>query len=103
MGIIAGGESSEGRWVIHGDALHIYVYPEDSAYIGEQYYVKFKLTNESDIPVYNVKTSFEQYTEATPVQEVIVVGFNGSKTKLRSTPTSDGFGYSLLFQLYLAM
>ena len=63
-----------------GSALHIYAEAEDAAYIGEQYYVQFRITNESDIPVYNLKTSFGDYSEPIPVHEVVIIDPDGNKT-----------------------
>ncbi|QHT59374.1 PKD domain-containing protein [Paenibacillus lycopersici] len=76
-------KTSEPFRVWGGSALHIYVEAEDSAYLGEQYYVQFRIKNESDAPIYNLKTNFGAYSEPTPVHEVVIIGPNGSKTKER--------------------
>lgn len=40
--------------VLAGDAMKLKIMPEKEAYIGEEYYVFFQLTNTSDFPVYNL-------------------------------------------------
>ncbi|KRF04509.1 hypothetical protein ASG89_21940 [Paenibacillus sp. Soil766] len=76
-------KTSEPLRVWGGDALHIYVEAEDSAYIGELYYAQFRITNESDIPIYNLKTNFGAYSEPTTVHEVVIIDPDGNKKKER--------------------
>ncbi len=49
--------------VTTGEGLHIYVMPEKSAYIGEEYYIQFKIVNESEEPFYHFGTSIGAYKE----------------------------------------
>ncbi|WP_167958742.1 fibronectin type III domain-containing protein [Anaerosporobacter faecicola] len=44
-----------------GTGLEINVYAEDSAYIGENYYMQFQVTNTSSEPIYGVQTSFPAF------------------------------------------
>ena len=40
--------------VLAGDAMKLNIMPQEKAYIGEEYYVFFQLTNTSNFPVYNL-------------------------------------------------
>ena len=62
-----------------GDALHLYIDAEEAAYIGEDYYVHFTLVNQSDIPVYNVATSFGRFEEPEEKTEIIIINPDGTK------------------------
>ena len=70
-----------------GDALHIYVMAEEAAYIGESYYTHFMLVNESDIPIYNIKTDFGSYQEPVPKTETVVIHPDGTKQVIHSDGT----------------
>ncbi|MTI96026.1 MAG: PKD domain-containing protein [Firmicutes bacterium] len=85
-------QTSEPFRVWGGDALHIYVDVQDAAYIGEQYFAQFRVTNESDIPIYNLKTTLGAYMEPNPVHEVIVTHLDGSTSVRRS---GGGFNFVL--------
>ena len=56
-----------------GEGLHLYIYPEENAYIGEKYYIQYKLKNESDEPYYNVETSFGNFDNPDYVMENITL------------------------------
>jgi RHS repeat-associated protein len=77
-----------------GDALLINVDAENAAYIGEEYYVQFRLTNVSDVPVYNVKTNFGDFSQPMPVHEVIVYDPYGNKTVVRNG-IEEGVAYKI--------
>jgi chitodextrinase len=85
-------QTSEAIRVWGGDALHIYVDVQDAAYIGEQYFAQFRVTNTSDVPIYNLKTSFGAYMEPNPVHEVVVIDTQGNKSIHRS---GGGFNFVL--------
>lgn len=78
-----------------GDALHINVYAESAGFIGEEYYVQFQITNISDIPVYNVKTNFGDFSQPAPVHEVVVIDPYGNKTVIRNG-IEEGVPYKIL-------
>ncbi len=44
--------------------LHLYIMPENKGYSGEDYYVQYRLVNESDETFYQVKTQFGQFKTA---------------------------------------
>ncbi|MBO4981087.1 MAG: PKD domain-containing protein, partial [Lachnospiraceae bacterium] len=69
-----------------GEGLHIYVMPENRAYIGEEYYIQFKIANESERPFYNLSTSMGAYSQ--PDQEYTVTDLGTGEV---STETCDGF------------
>lgn len=56
-----------------GKGLHIYVMPENAYYIGESYYVQYKIVNESDRTFYNLTTTLGEYIQPQVVQETIVL------------------------------
>ena len=44
---------------VYGEnALKMYIYPEDTAYIGKKYYAVFEMVNQSDKPLYNFEWKF---------------------------------------------
>nr|MCR5701846.1 DUF6531 domain-containing protein [Lachnospiraceae bacterium] len=62
--------------------LHLCVYPESTVYVGENFYVQFKLTNESSSDYYYVKTDFGAFqTENTTYKEVFVTSTEGEESK----------------------
>ncbi len=56
-----------------GKGLHIYVMPENAYYIGETYYVQYKIVNESDRTFYNLTTTLGEYIQPQVVQETLVL------------------------------
>ncbi|MDQ2085051.1 PKD domain-containing protein [Herbivorax sp. ANBcel31] len=56
--------------VLAGDAMHLNVLAQDSAYIGEEYYVFFQLTNTSDFPVYNLHFEVDGKSYADTVEHL---------------------------------
>lgn len=52
-----------------GNGINICVYPEESAYLGKDYYIQYSLTNNSDHPIYNLMTSFGNYVSPGYVEE----------------------------------
>lgn len=80
-------KTNESFRVWGGDALKIYVMAEDSYYVGYNHYTHFMLVNESDIPIYNIKTNFGSYSEPTPESETIVIYPDGSKRHIYSDGT----------------
>lgn len=63
-----------------GEGLHIYVYPEDAYYPGENYYIQFEIRNESNRCYYNLDTTLGEYIQASHVEEVIVKDVNTGET-----------------------
>ena len=53
--------------------MHLYVYPEKNAYIGENYYIQYKLVNESDSDYHYVTVNFGQYETTGVSAEVNVI------------------------------
>ncbi|MBQ4536381.1 MAG: PKD domain-containing protein, partial [Lachnospiraceae bacterium] len=72
--------------VTTGEGLHIYIMPESEAYIGEEYYIQFKVVNESDRPFYNVSATFGPYIQ--PDTEYTVTDMATGEVY---TETQDGF------------
>jgi len=62
-----------------GEGLHIYVYPEDAYYPGEDYYIQFEIKNESNRNFYNLKTSLGEYVQSSGIQEVFIKDINTGK------------------------
>lgn len=56
-----------------GKGLHIYVMPENAYYIGESYYVQYKIVNESDRTFYNLTTTLGEYIQPQVVQETLIL------------------------------
>ncbi|MCM1497040.1 MAG: DUF6531 domain-containing protein [Clostridium sp.] len=54
-----------------GEGLHLYIYPEADAYIGEDYYVQFQLSNMSDTDYHYVTTNFGKYSTTSAKATVI--------------------------------
>ncbi|MDE6761667.1 MAG: PEGA domain-containing protein [Lachnospiraceae bacterium] len=66
-----------------GKGLHLYVFPEESAYIDETYYVQFQLKNESDMDYHNVTTSFGNYDNANiRTESVVVLNVDGKEDRI---------------------
>ena len=60
------------------EGLHLYIRPEKTAYIGEEYYIQYELKNESDHAMYAVQTTFGNYKEAK-AKTVTIYEINGQK------------------------
>ena len=73
-----------------GDGLHLYIYPETTAYIGEKYYFQYQLKNESKEPVYYVTAKFGAY-RTTDFVQVVDTYVNGELTQ--SVRNSTGIKY----------
>lgn len=73
-----------------GEGLHLYIMPESTAYIGELYYIQFKLVNESLRTFYNLGTSFGSYKEPTYVQKYIL--------KIQDSTVEGGWRYETIRQ-----
>ncbi|MCM1162243.1 MAG: PKD domain-containing protein, partial [Roseburia sp.] len=73
-----------------GAGLHLYVYPENTAYIGEKYYFQYQLKNESENPVYYVTAKFGEY-RTTDFIQVVDTYVNGELTQ--SVRNSTGIKY----------
>lgn len=58
----------------NGDGLSLTIYAEDKAYIGEEYYMQFRLENTSEEPMYNVQTSFPKFN--TPKNKLTVKDYD---------------------------
>lgn len=55
-----------------GEGLHIYVYPEDAYYPGENYYIQIQIKNESNRNFYNLTTTLGEYVQSTQINEVFI-------------------------------
>ncbi|RDU23406.1 PKD domain-containing protein, partial [Anaerosacchariphilus polymeriproducens] len=55
-----------------GEGIHIYVMPESSAFVNENYYVQFAIVNESNRDLYGFKTTLGPYIQPAAKQEVVV-------------------------------
>ena len=65
-------------YVRAGEGIHIVLMPESTGYMGHNYYVQYKIINESSYPIYNFKTSIGAYEAATP--EYIVANIDDGTT-----------------------
>ncbi len=74
-----------------GKGLYIYMYPEEAYYPGEEYYVQFKIVNQSDRIFYNMQTTLGEYKTSSSVEEVFV---KDSETgELLAVSRSSGMTY----------
>ncbi len=75
-----------------GEGLHLEVFPESRGYIGEAYYIHYRLTNNSDRTIYKLKTTFEPY-RVVPRREEVVLKFpnpeDTSQWKYETIPMSE--------------
>ncbi|MBQ3545208.1 MAG: PKD domain-containing protein [Lachnospiraceae bacterium] len=55
-----------------GEGLHIIISPESKAYIDENYYIQFKIVNESDRSFYNFSTSLGSYSYEEKREEITI-------------------------------
>ncbi|MBR3044305.1 MAG: PKD domain-containing protein [Oscillospiraceae bacterium] len=62
-----------------GSGLHLYIYPEEIGYIGENYYIQYALVNEGNDTIYQLETSFPQAREPEQKSKVIVIDPEGFK------------------------
>ncbi len=87
--------SAERLEVKVGDGLHLYIYPEDKAYIGEAYYVQFKLANESEEDYHYVTTNFPPFESTTSSTSIKVIrDVDGIETNT-TISTDTGINYYL--------
>ena len=63
-----------------GEGLHIYVYPEDAYYPGENYYIQFQIRNESNRCYYNLDTTLGEYIQPSHIEEAIIKDVNTGDT-----------------------
>lgn len=64
-----------------GKGLELYIYPEENAYIGEDYYVQFKLSNASEEDYHYVTTDFGPFETTPSAAKVIrIIDDNGVET-----------------------
>ena len=68
-----------------GEGIHIYVIPEESAYIGEDYYIHYAIVNESDREFYNFTTTMGEDVNKGLVQEYILVDPDTGKHEIISS------------------
>ncbi|MBQ8923200.1 MAG: PKD domain-containing protein, partial [Lachnospiraceae bacterium] len=74
------------------EGLDITVMPESTAYTGEQYYIQFKIENNSGRPLYNFSTSFGPYTEpGVKYESYILDPDTGEKELYESYDTGTRF------------
>jgi YD repeat-containing protein len=71
-----------------GEGINIYVYPEDSAYIGKEYYVQYKVVNEGSKTFYNLTTTFGDYINVGKEEEIVVTDIEGNKHKISNKEAS---------------
>ncbi|MDE5863792.1 MAG: hypothetical protein K2H34_05545, partial [Lachnospiraceae bacterium] len=76
-----------------GEGLHLYIYPEEDAYIGEAYYVQFQLSNESDMDYHYVTTRFGKYSTTTSKATVIKIWDENGQQKSDPIPIDTGIDY----------
>ncbi len=67
-----------------GRGLHLYIYPEELGYVGKDYYIQYKLSNEGSETFYNLTTTFGAYENPEIEQEITVIDLNGEETKYSS-------------------
>jgi RHS repeat-associated protein len=88
-------------YVRNGEGIHIVLMPESTGYMGRDYYVQYKIINESEYPIYNFKTSIGKYEAARA--EYIVANISDGTTMYYSgdvirdnkgkSPTVSSGGY----------
>lgn len=59
-----------------GKGLHIIVMPQAARYIGEKYFIQYKIVNESNRSFYNLSTTIGAYQTSDHVEEIIVKDIN---------------------------
>nr|MCR5655325.1 fibronectin type III domain-containing protein [Lachnospiraceae bacterium] len=85
-------ESEQPIDVLAGQGLHIYVYPENSAYTDESYYIQYEIVNESGRNFYNLTTTFGDYVKPAEATVVLVKDKIDGKVIKRERSTR-GVGY----------
>ncbi|MCM1179796.1 MAG: DUF6531 domain-containing protein, partial [Clostridium sp.] len=78
-----------------GDGLHLYIYLEDEAYINENYYIQYKLKNESEETYHYVTTDFGSFETANAVAQVVVVekDKDGNQVSVNTLTADTGVEY----------
>ncbi len=74
-------ETKEPFKVESGNGINIYIYPEDAAYIGKEYYIQYEVRNESNRIFYNFETTFGTYTSPGYEEEITITDTNGNVNK----------------------
>ncbi len=86
-------EAKNQLYVTVGEGLHLYIYPEAEAYIGESYYVQFKLANESEETFYNVTANFGQFETAKATAKVVFVNSEDGSEAFPPISVDTGMDY----------
>ena len=73
--------------------LHLYITPEKTAYIGEKYYVQYKLVNESDKDFYYVKTDFGAFENPSIITDDVKIINEDGNTRVVEDRNSLGMSY----------
>lgn len=68
--------------ITRGQGLVLYVYPENSARIGDKVYIQYQLKNEGERSFYDVRTTFGEYQSAAASRTIKVSGMEVSVTVL---------------------
>ncbi|MBR1598633.1 MAG: fibronectin type III domain-containing protein, partial [Lachnospiraceae bacterium] len=76
-----------------GEGLHLYIYPESEAYIGENYYIQYRLVNESDRDFYYVTTDFGAFRSADRIQKARTIVTQGEDSESVEHVTDTGVQY----------
>lgn len=86
--------SKDALTVTVGEGLHLYIYPEENAYIGEYYYIQYKLKNESKEDYHYVTTDFGAFQSETAKGSIIVIQGEGeNKVSYEMSPLDAGIMY----------
>ncbi|MCM1494797.1 MAG: DUF6531 domain-containing protein [Bacteroides sp.] len=75
-------QTEEGIEVKSGEGLVLYIYPENTARIGDKLYIQYQLKNEGERAVYDVQTTFGEYQSAAGSRTVKVSGLEYSVSVL---------------------
>ena len=78
-----------------GRGLHLYIYPEELGYIGKDYYIQYKLSNEGSDTFYNLTTTFGAYENPDVDQEITVIDLNGEETVYPNSESGTISGYAI--------
>ena len=77
-----------------GRGMHLYIYPENTAYIGGDYYIQYKLVNESTDDYYYVTTSFGAYQDVKAAAQVIIMKRgDGDDYQMETLTVDTGVSY----------
>ncbi|MBD5544693.1 MAG: PKD domain-containing protein, partial [Lachnospiraceae bacterium] len=74
-----------------GKGIHIVVMPQSARYIGEKYFIQYRIINESNRSFYNLSTSIGAYQTSDHVEEIIVK--DRSTNKVVTVNRSGGKNY----------